>query len=487
MLFQTSHYNSNLGTAGHRISSAATTASAASSVQARASSGAAAGSNVQPPYFLSNPSTNFPPSQYCQPEVQKQQQPPQDATVNGGISSVLDYELPTMSAFLSWCAFGMLKQTRNPTKEFESLLVSVLFATRLPKSTIIIALEYLNQRYSPKYFEHLNELEIFLKLVIALILANKFNDDNTFTNKSWFGATGLAVEILNLEERLWLEEVQWQLNVVNFESNIMTLEECWATWLSKYNQQTRLASSPISVNSLSPQMPTYSYSPVSSPLYSPSVDLTYHNQIYAAAFQQSQYPIYQQPQQQQAQQYAPPVFYNGKVITGALPPAVVPATASQPAVALPIQNMVPIAQPVQYVGQPPYSKTRAKLKLSQSYIPSLQSSPVYDSDSGRQHSSSSPFIMSSPVSMYDNAPTWSSSSSQFSKNIWANNTSSGVSAPMLPYGNSAVIGGPQPPMHYQHQLEAQTSFAIAPVAPTNGYPHNFVGYTNPFYYNVASC
>lgn len=487
MLFQTSHYNSNLGTAGHRIPSMASSATAASRA---APSGIPANSAVHPPYF---PSTNYQASQFYPHEAQRQQQQPiavlpvkeEAPAVNGGISSVLDYELPTMSAFLSWCSFGMLKQTRNPTKEFESLLVSVLFATRLPKSTIIIALEYLNQRYCPKHLDLLNELEIFLKLVIALILANKFNDDNTFTNKSWYGATGLAVEILNLEERLWLEEVEWQLNVVNFESNIMTLEECWATWLSKVTQQqsSRLtSSSPVSANSLSPKIPSYSHSPVSSPLYSPSVDLTYHNQNFVVPNyqQQSQHPMYQQPQQA----YIPPLFYNGVAV---------------PQVPPPMQNVL------QDQYQPPqHTKTWTKLRLSQSYLPSVQSSPICDSDGGKHyHSASSPFLMSSPVSMYDNAPTWSASSTQFSKSIWASTTGVPV-PPVLPYGSSAIMGNagamftmmagqqPQPlpqqqPSHFQHHLESQGTYVMAPLPATvNGYPHNFVGYTNPFYYNVAS-
>lgn len=169
-----------------------------------------------------------------QQQQQAQAQGGQQATT-GGINSVLEYDLTNMSTFLSWCGFGMLKQNRNPSKEFENLINSVLFATRLPKSTIIISLEYMNQRFSNKQFGELSESEIFIKMIVSLILGNKFNDDNTFTNRSWCGATGLQIDILNKEEKEWLSEVNWQLNVVNFESNIITLEECWKTWLDKYS------------------------------------------------------------------------------------------------------------------------------------------------------------------------------------------------------------------------------------------------------------
>lgn len=215
-----SYYHHNLGTAGHR-------AAAAYNYPLHYAP------NYYPPQ-LNHVQPVYQP--YAAPYVAPQPvpAPPADDAVNGGINPVLEYDLNNMSTFLSWCTFGMLKQNKSPTKEFDGLIVSVLFATRLPKSTIIIALEYMNQRFSNTVFDDLSESEIFPKLVIALILANKFNDDNTFTNRSWCGATGLKVDLLNREEKTWLFECKWQLNVVNFTQNIQTLEECWKTWMDKY-------------------------------------------------------------------------------------------------------------------------------------------------------------------------------------------------------------------------------------------------------------
>lgn len=50
-------------------------------------------------------------------------------------------------------------------------------------------------------------------LTIALLLASKFLDDNTFQNKSWSEVTGLAVGDLNALEKTWLEEIGWHLHV----------------------------------------------------------------------------------------------------------------------------------------------------------------------------------------------------------------------------------------------------------------------------------
>lgn len=250
--------------------------------------------------------------QHHQQQQIQQQQLQQQQPTTGGINSVLEYDLNNMSTFLSWCAFGMLKQNRNPSKNFESLVNSVLFATRLPKSTIIIALEYMNQRFSLKKLDNLSESDIFVKLIVSLILGNKFNDDNTFTNRSWCGATGLDLNLLNEQEMIWLDEVNWQLNVVNFESNIVTLEECWKTWLDKYSPSSPISNQPSpTYNSLpsSPVSPYSAYYPSSSPT------LPYSNSSPNGSIWNYQMYPYHQPQPQQQQQpniwsYTPYQYQN---------------------------------------------------------------------------------------------------------------------------------------------------------------------------------
>ena len=249
-----------IGTAGHRASSLFSYAPYASYGNAPYVQNSTMANSLASPFHK--------PSVYSRPQAPVPQPAPEQ--VNGGINAVLEYDTQNMSAFLCWCAFGMLGQTRNPSKEFENVVVSILHATRLPKSTLIIALEYLNQRFSNSPSGPMSELDIFLKVVIALVLANKFNDDNTFTNRSWSGATGLKIEQINAEERLWLQAVSWQLNVVHFQPNIHTLEECWRTWMEKF--ACAPVSPPVSTPpsysaSVSPSQ-AYNYSSVpSSPAY----------------------------------------------------------------------------------------------------------------------------------------------------------------------------------------------------------------------------
>lgn len=191
------------------------------------------------------------------------------AEATGGITAVMEYKPATMASFLSWCVYGMLKQGRAATAEFEQAIVSILHATRLPKSTIIIALEYVNQRFGTSEVKVLADNEVFLTIVVSLVLANKFNDDNTFTNRSWSGATGLQIEMINKEEASWLEAVGWNLNIVPFRANIECLDECWNTWLNRYSNEKMYSSSSAYTSAYAPAYtPSYgsAYTP-SSPTY----------------------------------------------------------------------------------------------------------------------------------------------------------------------------------------------------------------------------
>ncbi|CCE72794.1 Piso0_000388 [Millerozyma farinosa CBS 7064] len=274
-MYQPQNYYQNLGTAGHRASSSYSYVSqlqqgnyynqlhdisrgARSYYPGMQSAQNASVQGVQQQYMM--------PPMAGQTHVPPVLAPPpvyQNAAPAGGFNPVLEYDLDNMASFLGWCTFGMLKQDRNPSKDFDKLIKSVLYATRLPKSTIIVALEYLNQRFSSKNLGSLTESQVFIKLIMSLILGNKFNDDNTFTNRSWAGASGINIEILNKEEAEWLEEVEWSLNVVLYESNICTLEECWKTWLEKHGK------SPSYVATSSPSFNPYSSVP-SSPAYNDS-------------------------------------------------------------------------------------------------------------------------------------------------------------------------------------------------------------------------
>ncbi|KAG5420441.1 hypothetical protein I9W82_002322 [Candida metapsilosis] len=101
-----------------------------------------------------------------------------------------------------------------------SSITATLRATNLSISTVLIGIIYTKRRY-PYNVRLAN-------LIVGFALANKFNDDNTFTNRSWSTASGVAVEELNREEKQWLEDIKWGL-LVNAE-DIWALEQYWESF-----------------------------------------------------------------------------------------------------------------------------------------------------------------------------------------------------------------------------------------------------------------
>lgn len=166
---------------------------------------------------------NIPPVQplpaALRPAQQPLAQPPAQEQVNGGVSHVLDYDVELMTRFVmknAYFAFRTEEQSEEYAVLFHKGVSSVLNATRFPSVTIYLALDYL--------FKYIGKLSagpssiggsainvIYQNTMVAFILANKFNDDKTFTNKSWSQATGMDIETINDYEREWLKVFDWKL------------------------------------------------------------------------------------------------------------------------------------------------------------------------------------------------------------------------------------------------------------------------------------
>lgn len=156
-----------------------------------------------------------------------------EESVNGGVNQFLDYDLDLISDFVvknAYIAFGtdastIIRET-NSTENidlFTKGVSSVLNATRLPSVTIFLAIDLLHKYISklPQGIESLGGKSvnvIYQNTMIALVLANKFNDDKTFTNKSWTQATGMTLNSVNDYEKEWLEVLEWRLFQDKFTS-----------------------------------------------------------------------------------------------------------------------------------------------------------------------------------------------------------------------------------------------------------------------------
>ena len=163
---------------------------------------------------------------------------PSQPAVTGGVMAILDYDLKVMADFVANVSCNFIN-LRKPWRDLTSFVEKVLNQTRLPSSTVILGLTYLAKRLAldaPAFDEDLNASliprgELYEYLTISLVLANKFLDDNTFTNTSWSDISGIPRHDLNVSERDWLKKLGYSLHLNPTEQKgWCTWRKAWETW-----------------------------------------------------------------------------------------------------------------------------------------------------------------------------------------------------------------------------------------------------------------
>ncbi|KAG0356120.1 hypothetical protein BGZ54_000842 [Gamsiella multidivaricata] len=145
----------------------------------------------------------------------------------------------------------------QPKPVFRKFCLDVLSATLLSPSVVLLSLKYIQQlminlKESNKIV-NTGEGAEYRFFTGALILANKFLDDNTFTNKTWADITGMKIKDVNHLEMQFLNGIdfrlftssdhysEWLANLTQFTSNYMPSQHQVA-----FQQQVAAAQSPIS-------------------------------------------------------------------------------------------------------------------------------------------------------------------------------------------------------------------------------------------------
>ncbi|KAK7534150.1 uncharacterized protein J3D65DRAFT_647134 [Phyllosticta citribraziliensis] len=179
-------------------------------------------STFQPPAYYESVGAPILPLPMPEMNMQRtmQEQPRVDMALKeekpvGGVSAKLDYEMETMTDFVSEMAQGIIQPGRQSPPSFRKWVHQVLCATRLPSATIMLSLNYLSIR-----MDMLStgaplkgpDSQIYRLLTTALMLGSKFLDDNTFINRSWSEVSGINVVELNHLERDWLEKLGFNLH-----------------------------------------------------------------------------------------------------------------------------------------------------------------------------------------------------------------------------------------------------------------------------------
>ncbi|TKY88227.1 hypothetical protein EX895_002937 [Sporisorium graminicola] len=113
-----------------------------------------------------------------------------------------------------------------PRRRFTDFVRNMLNTTQVSKSVIILALLYIHRLKSKNPGLRGQDGSEFRLFVTALMLANKFLDDHTYTNKTWSELSGLKLkDITKMEIEFWLGlSSNIHASDVDFRSWIGTLE-----------------------------------------------------------------------------------------------------------------------------------------------------------------------------------------------------------------------------------------------------------------------
>jgi hypothetical protein len=163
--------------------------------------------------------------------------PPPQPAVTGGVMAVLDYDLNVKAEFLANVSCNFINIAK-PWTSLTMFVEKVLNQTRLPSSTVVLGVTYLAKRLSYETPDDqdpsaplIPTTQLYEYLTISLLLANKFLDDNTFTNTSWSDISGIPRQDINVMERDWLRKLGYSLHVDPLaQKGWRTWQKAWETW-----------------------------------------------------------------------------------------------------------------------------------------------------------------------------------------------------------------------------------------------------------------
>ncbi|KAF5347047.1 hypothetical protein D9758_011631 [Tetrapyrgos nigripes] len=99
------------------------------------------------------------------------------------------------------------------TPQFVSFMQKLLETTQVSQSVIVLSLHYICRLKDRNAFTPAQAGSEFRIAVAGLMMANKFLDDNTYTNKTWSEVSGIGLEEINRMEREFLMGVDCNLYV----------------------------------------------------------------------------------------------------------------------------------------------------------------------------------------------------------------------------------------------------------------------------------
>ncbi|QSZ37240.1 hypothetical protein DSL72_009334 [Monilinia vaccinii-corymbosi] len=127
----------------------------------------------------------------------------------------------------SWAGSTAIERLRPeafPTVGFTKWVVTILMTTQVSQNVILLALLFIYRlKYINKAVKGRSGSEYRL-LTVALMLGNKFLDDNTYTNKTWAEVSGISVTEIHIMEVEFLSNMRYSL---------LASQDEWNEWQQK--------------------------------------------------------------------------------------------------------------------------------------------------------------------------------------------------------------------------------------------------------------
>ncbi|KAI0805332.1 hypothetical protein GGR55DRAFT_656386 [Xylaria sp. FL0064] len=117
-----------------------------------------------------------------------------------------------------------LSRHTEPCQAYKKWVHSILSTTQVTQNVVLLALLFVYRLKKTNPRVHGNPGSEYRLLTVALMLGNKFLDDNTYTNKTWAEVSGISVKEIHVMEVEFLSNMRYGL---------LTSKEEWQEWLHK--------------------------------------------------------------------------------------------------------------------------------------------------------------------------------------------------------------------------------------------------------------
>jgi hypothetical protein len=151
---------------------------------------------------------------------------------------------------------------------FKKWVKGVLSTTQVTQNVVLLALLFIYRLKSTNPRVNGRQGSEYRLLTVALMLGNKFLDDNTYTNKTWADVSGIPVTEIHVMEVEFLSNMRYSL---------LASKNQWEEWLVKLtkfwdyiDRSTRPPASPSPL-----QIPSPSHRNFASPLPSPTGNVSF--------------------------------------------------------------------------------------------------------------------------------------------------------------------------------------------------------------------